>query len=312
MHLLTAVSGTSDSISPVLLVTGLIGALSASLVILGALRALLLRTIGRRRNGYGRISRLGTGTQLPFFTSVLGEPPAVQHSVVKDDYMVPVNRDDPEWDRTSDRLQLKPQPRKFVISVFIDRDYYVQTISDDDQTVLAYSVTTRSRRFRPSLRPVPACSRRERLRRWRDPIHPFQPRIVLGRTRFADLDATEPDHVAPPRLRLRLGASSFDHSETAYYGRPGMYQSFVWSAGDVARQGPLGSVAKARSELPGDGWSHIGSSYAWPAWSELTEFRRFRRETAITNYTVCGAGLSLENYPLPRFGVGEHEVWTLR
>lgn len=311
MHFLAVVSGTTDSGSPVLLVTALIGALSASLFIFGALRVLLLRTIGRRRDRYGRISRLGTGAQLPFFTSVLGEPPAVQHSVVKDDYMVLLDRDDPEWDPESH--QLKAQSREFVVSVFIDRDYYVQTISDDDQTVLAYSVTTRSRRFRPSLRPVPAYGRRERLRLRRDgSLRRLQPRVVLGRTRFADLDATEPDHFAPPRLRFRLGAHNFDYSETAYYGLPGRYQSFVWSASDVARQGPLGSVAGVRSGFPDDGWSRIGSSDAWPDWSELIELRRFRRETAITTYTVCRVDLSLDNYPLHRFGVGDHEVWTLR
>lgn len=310
MHLLAVVSGPTASVSPVLLVTALIGALSAFLVIFGALRALFLRTIGRRRDRYGRISRMGTGAQLPFFTSVLGEPPAVQHSVIKDNYMVPVDRDDPEWD--PDRHQHKAQPQEFVVSVFIDRDYYVQTISDDDQTVLAYSVTTRSRRFRPLLRPVPAYGLRERFRLRRDGSYRrLQPRIVLGRTRFADLDATEPDHFAPPRLRFRLGAHNFDYSETAYYGLPGRYQSFVWSASDVARQGSLGSVGEARSGLPYDGWSRIGSSDAWPDWSELVE-RRFRRETAITTYTVCDVRLQLDNYPLPRFGVREHEVWTLR
>ncbi len=311
MHLLVAASDTTDSVSPVLLVTALIGAFSASLVISGAIRALFLRTVGRRRDRYRRLSRLGTGAQLPFFTSVLGEPPAVQHSVVREDYMVPLDRDDPGWD--PEDHQLKAQPRKFLVSVFIDRDYFVQTISDDDQTVMAYSVTTRSRRFRPSLRPIPAFGWRERLRLRRDgSLRRLQPRVILGRTRFADLDATEPDRFAPPRVRLQFGAHNFDYSEPAYYGLPGMYEWFVWSASDVARQGPLGNVAGARSELLGDDWSKIGVSDEWPDWSEMTELRRFRRETAITTYTVFSVGLSLDNYPLPRFGVGEHEVWTLR
>jgi hypothetical protein len=44
----------------------------------------------------------------------------------------------------------------------------------------------------------------------------------------------------------------------------------------------------------------------------MTELRRFRREPAITTYTVFSVVLSLDNHPLPHFGVGEHEVWTLR
>lgn len=42
------------------------------------------------------------------------------------------------------------------------------------------------------------------------------------------------------------------------------------------------------------------------------ELQRFRRETAITTYTVCAVRLPLDNYPLLHFGVGEHEVTTLR
>lgn len=298
----------SGSVPPVLLLSSLVGALSAVLIVSGAIRTLYLDTVGRRRDRYSRLSRLGTGAQVPFFTSVLGEPPAVQHTVVKEDSMVPLDRDDPGYD--PDAYQQKAEPRAFTVSIYLDRDYYVQTISDDDQTVLAYSVTTRSRRFRPSLRPVPKLGLHER-RRFRRAGASYRPppRIVLGRTRFADLDATEPEHFAPPRLRLRLGAHNFDYSEFAYYGNPGRYQSFVWSASDVARQGRLGDLASARAELPADEWSGTGDDE--PDWSELIELQRFRRETAITTYTVCGTRLLLDNYPTARFGVGEHEVRTL-
>lgn len=306
-------TAVSDSISPVLLTSALTGAISASLVILSALRALLERTIGRRRKAYRRLARLGTGAQVPFFSSALGEPPAIQYTVLKEDYMVLLDRDDPGWD--PEKFQTKPEPREFKISVFIDRDYYVQAVADGDQTVLAYSVTTRSRRFRPSIWPVPPRSLRHRLLRRPDWMMPRrEPRIVLGRTKFADLDATDPDYFAPPRLRLRIGAHNFDYTETAYYGNPGRYQSFAWSASDVARQGPIGNLGKARTDFPQvdpDEWSRVGSSDEWPDWSELPELQRFRRDTAITTYTVCDVKLTIENYPLGRFGVGEHEVRTL-
>lgn len=109
--------------------------------------------------------------------------------------------------------------------------------------------------------------------------------------------------------RLRLGAHNFDYSEFTYYGNPGRYQSFVWSASDVARQGRLGSLAAARAELPAD--ESLGTREGEPEWSELIELQRFRRETAITTYTVCSGRLQLDNYPTARFGVGEHEVRTL-
>jgi hypothetical protein len=37
----------------------------------------------------------------------------------------------------------------FIECFFIDRDYYVQAILDADETVFAFSVTTRSPRFAP-------------------------------------------------------------------------------------------------------------------------------------------------------------------
>jgi hypothetical protein len=174
--------------------------------------------------------------------------------------MVPLDRDDPGWG--PEHRQLKEQPRKFVVSVFIDRDYYVQTISDDVQTVLAYSVTTRSRRFRPSLRPIPAIGRRQRLRLRREgslressSVEPASP------------TSTRPRQITSLHRGFAFSSAphNFDYSEPAYYGLPGMYRWFVWSASDVARQGPLGSVGKARSELPGEGWSEIGVSEEWPA-----------------------------------------------
>lgn len=205
------VPAASDSVPPVLLVTSLVGALSAAIILLGALRVLLTKTIGRRYDRYGRLSRLGTGAQVPFFTAVLGEPPAIQRTVVKDDYMVPLERDDPGYD--PDTWQQKPEQRCFTVSVYIDRDYYVQTISDEDQTVLAYSVTTRSRRFRPSFRPVPSSPgirARLRLRR-RAASHWPLPRIVLGRTPLCRSRCHGPRPLrsaaaapAPRRPQLRL------------------------------------------------------------------------------------------------------------
>lgn len=304
MLIFAAAATNSDAVSPVLLISALVGAISASILVLGALRVLLLKTVWRRWSAYGRLSRLGTGAQLPFFTSVLGEPPAVQRTVFQTETVGAAGNDPRDPGRAD------PRSQSFIVSVFIDRDYYVQTISDDDQTVLAYSVTTRSRRFRPSLHPVPALDfSRIRLRRSKEDRR-VQPHIVLGKTRFSDLDATEPEHFAPPRLRLRIGAHNFDYSETSYFGNPGRYQSFAWTASDVARQGPLGSFANIAAGLDPDRWMNFAEPDD-PDWSELADLHRFRRETAITTYTVCDVRLPIEKYPLWCFGVGEHEVRTL-
>jgi hypothetical protein len=56
-------------------------ALAAVLALLAAVRAWYKRTLGRRRDRYDRLSRLGTNAHLTFFTAVLGEPPAMHRSL---------------------------------------------------------------------------------------------------------------------------------------------------------------------------------------------------------------------------------------
>lgn len=51
----------------------LIGAAAALLVLAGAARAWYRRTLGRRRDRYGRLARLGTRAQLSFFEAVLAQ-----------------------------------------------------------------------------------------------------------------------------------------------------------------------------------------------------------------------------------------------
>jgi hypothetical protein len=53
---------------------------AALLVFAATLRGWYRRTIGRRRDRYRRLARLGTNAQLSFFTSVLGEPPAIRRT----------------------------------------------------------------------------------------------------------------------------------------------------------------------------------------------------------------------------------------
>jgi hypothetical protein len=132
---------------------GVVGALAALLVIAAAVRAQYRRTLGRRRDRYGRLGRLGVGAQLSFVASVVGEPPAVRRTVHSKSTKV-VAIDEPEFDPALARpgadwhdLVVK---ESFTECIFLDRDYYLQTISDDDDTVLAYSVTTRRRGFAPT------------------------------------------------------------------------------------------------------------------------------------------------------------------
>src|SRR5687768_16116817 len=59
-------------------------AVLAAIAIAGILRSVYRRTVGRRRDRYGRLRRLGTMAQVSFFSSVLGEPPAMRRTVDAD------------------------------------------------------------------------------------------------------------------------------------------------------------------------------------------------------------------------------------
>jgi hypothetical protein len=306
---------TVATISPsdVGLVAVLLGGLAGLLAIGGAARAWWRRTLGRRADRYTRLARLGTGAHLSFFVAVLGEPPAMSNTVTKDDYIEYVRPGDPDWNDEAQVSQVRRVSRAFLVSTFIDRDYYVQTISDDDGTVLAFSVTTRSRRFQPVLQvPQPPGP----LARWRwrrahgQPYHaPVY--VKLGRTSFADLDSPDPESFSPPHFRIMMGAHNHAYSEMVYKGNPGYYQTFVWTASDAARQGRFGKGMAVVQEIKGDEWPMPEGDGAEPDWSNMPETQRFRHETVITTYTVIGVSLGLENYPIDRFGPHENIVRTV-
>lgn len=142
-----------------------VAALGALLVVATAARNWWRRTVGRRADRRARLARLGTGARLGFFESVLGEPPAMRQTVVKTDAVEWIGSDDPEYDPSGD-VKWRQVTMIFEVSTFVDRDYFVQTVTDTDETVLAFSVTTRSPRFKPTYQIPTSPSLVQRLR-WR-------------------------------------------------------------------------------------------------------------------------------------------------
>jgi hypothetical protein len=300
------------SASDVGLAAALLGGFAGLLAIGGVTRAWWRRTLGRRADRYTRLARLGTGAHLSFFAAVLGEPPAMRSSTIKDDYVEWVSPEDPDFDPSIEN-QTRLVARHFEVSTFIDRDYYVQTISDDDETVLAFSVTTRSSRFQPIYqvhRRLGFVERWRWRRRWGEPYRPLL-HLKLGRTTFADLDPDDPDQFAGPHLLISMGAHNHAYSEMTYMGNPGSYQSFVWTASDAARHGRFGNGSSVRQEIHADEWPNPNSNEITPTWDDMVETQQFRRETVITTYTVIHPSLSLLNYPLSRFGPHENDVRLL-
>jgi hypothetical protein len=213
-----------DALSLVGLFLGVAGPLIA--VVLW-LRRLLRRTVGRRRDHYARLERLGTNAQLAYFTSALGEPPAFRRTVVS---KVHVLSEEVKFAASEEAREPEviEKEKTFQECIYLDRDYFVQTVVDEDESVVAYSVTTRSRRFKPKLR-SPGFHYVERgwlmrkLRREQRRVPLFD--VRLGATVFGALEE-------PQKLSGSLGARTFNYWEAHWLGNPGHYQWYVFSIND--------------------------------------------------------------------------------
>ncbi len=298
---------SETSVPDVLVLAGtIVGSVSAALGLVAGARAVFLRTIGRRRDLTQRLLRLGTGAQLSFFESVLGEAPAIRRSF---------ELQRPDW-RAPPRTDGSPcslVTRRYSESIFVNSLCYVQTISDQDDTVVGYAITTRSSSFHPTLwfptyhrspfRARLATFRRrliaalrsgpERSRRARviDAIRFDRPigrrrqggtRVELGRTTF--------EHARPgsnPRIQSSRGNKYWSYAEAYWGGNPGYYQHVVFAASRVsgAARFPDGVENLGWSERP---WRETEG----PEWIE-----KARSSGVITTMAVIGMGFEVEDWP---------------
>jgi hypothetical protein len=268
--------------------------LATGFALLSGARSLYRRTLGRRRDRYTRLARLGARAQLSFFSDVLGESPAMRTAITATVA---------EYDE--DQGQMVQRDRVFIEAFFIDRDYYVQAVCDEDETVVAFSITSRSRRFKPTLSFPPRPSRRERRRIRMITGERFAPllEVTLGRSRF---DEIVPDAGWQPQRRGRLGARTFDFTELYYFGNPGYYQHYGFTASSAA-VATIGRIERVVAEL-GHDWT--GGPGDLNRLDESDVVAEFRAATVVTTYTVIGPHFNPENYPT-QFGPHGDEVRVL-
>lgn len=306
----------------------IVGALLAAIALAGVVVGTYRRTLGRRRDQYQRLHRLGTNAQLSFFASVLANPPAMRRSF--DSAITRFDDDDTPY----------PVSVTFIEAVWIDRYFYVHAIADPDETVHAYSVTTRNRRFHPTFRPPggtavePSWLMRRLLRR----EYRFKPNpaVTLGTTRFAELGP-------PQQAASWVGAHNAHYFEAYYFGNPGYYQHFVFSINDAGAwcwdagfgdqfmhdfswgfaneildpdveldqavilsdvgESQVGDAGEADSESDdwlcdeGGGFEDRPLPARWVA---------FRRGARVNTYSVLGPTLSLDDYPLGGAGLNRY------
>jgi hypothetical protein len=279
--------------------SAVLGAIVAAIALSAVARDIYLRTLGRKWDRYRRLRRLGTEAQIDFFAAVLGEPPAIRRTLTKKDYLEYLGTEDEDYDPEGSEVQTREVRRDLTECFFIDRDFYLQTISDSDETVLAYSITSRSRRFRPRLEvpPRPPLQSRWRTeRRWRREGRKVL-KVRLLRTRFADLDSPDPRRFNGVKFEAYTGARSYSYSEFHYMGAVGAYQHFVLTASSATPvAGRYRGLAAALGEVGSDHWPDSGRPDD-PEWKDLPLLQKFRRESPVTGFTVISARLLLVNYP---------------
>jgi hypothetical protein len=250
--------------------------------VIGGTRAAYRKTLGRRHVAYRRLSRLGTNAQLSFFTAVLGEPPAMRRTI---DAMVT---------RLAEEGHRSLRQVSFVECVYIDRWFFVQTLTDSDDAVMAFSVTSRKPRFRPRLlSPGGTASPSHSFFRRRRP-HSFKPffDIHLNKSRFEQLPE-------PGRVVAFLGARRAGYMEGHWFGNPGHHQWYAFAMNDAAPSsggapgvGTIFEVGRGAGEVK---WGFDPVSD--PTFEKVPGVAAFRSRATINTYTVIGGWLSIDDYP---------------
>ena len=229
--------------SPAFILLGVFVVLLSSLITISSGVSLLINlygsTIGRKRLLLRNLRRLSAGVNIGYFESILGPPAFAKTSEPRREY------------------------------VFINRDFYVQAITDLEGAVIGFSLTTRRKHFNPGLTLGPYSLTGEGRT------------IRLGRTKFAEIDG----FAKPSKLSCSLGARRFDYHEEFYFGNPGNYQSFIFAINDAGYR------------------SHPYISPEWELSVDDPRVKAFRRDAIINTYTITAPHISAEN--LGGFRLGE-------
>lgn len=136
-----------------------------------------------------RLVKLANEVQVNYFIKILGDPVFINYA--------------------KDRTQKE--------YIFVDKRFYLQAVTNSDDKVLAYSVTTRLKDFNPKV--------------WAVPNEQKTP-VVLGRTSLEELASI--NYGGPRKCYGFIGNTtpSF-YFEEYYYGNPGNYQTYLFGLNDA-------------------------------------------------------------------------------
>lgn len=216
--------------SPVFVLLTLLGVLFSSLITISTFSSTLFSRLKHKRILLNKLDRLSAGVNIDYFQTVLGDPPVFK--------------------TTADQR---------CEHIFVNRYFYVQAITNMEDSVIVFSVTTRTRHFNPILTLGPYSPTDESLS------------VRLGRTTFAETDVL----VKSPKLSCSIGVHSFHYSEESYFGNPANYQTFIFAINDAGFMHHHPPIS-GREELSIDDPS----------------VKEFRREAVVNTYTITAPSAS--------------------
>jgi hypothetical protein len=307
-------AGSDQILSSFVAVATIVAGVPAVFVISQVLRSFYARTAGRRRGLERRLRRLGTGAQLAYFEGILGQQPAMRRALEPSlAAQQAADRDiglrgrlrrsmrlrGPHGDAMNMAVNMAAPTNVPTAEIFyVEPEFVVQAIVDQHDTVLAYSITTRDERFRPTLDLPPRYRARLRSRLWlliryRYRAHAMV-RVKLGRTRFDKAFAYDRGAVGSVSAWLTPRNGGF--SEAHSLGNAGYYQTFVATASGAGRGRSFGDLHAVMEELGYDDFPSRWDESVKP-YRDMPALRRFRAATSISTMTVIGPFFAGEDFP---------------
>jgi hypothetical protein len=232
--------------SPAVILLGLVVVLLSALITitggLSVLNTFYRSTVAYKRTLRRALARLSVHVHINYVRDILGSPALVNPRQDKCEY------------------------------VFIKKYFYVQAIADTADRVLAFSVTTRSYRFNPSVR-LGSYNLTFKM------LH-----VRLGKTPFSALDSLG---YKPRSVFSEYAARRYSYYEEYYFGNPGNYLTYVFCVNN-AGCAPWPRFGR---------WDTFPNGPRFPAFPnggnniEDPEAVAFRRKAVINTYTVMAGDL---------------------
>ncbi|MBU0999029.1 hypothetical protein KKG24_01840 [Patescibacteria group bacterium] len=173
--------------------------------------------------------------------------------------------------------------------IFGSQNYYVQALTNTQNKVIAYAVTTRDENFNPIITIL------QNAGYTKDGINKMATtNIKLGKDTFSSLNR-DPDNIyldKPDNIFATVGARRFYYQEEYYFGNPGNYQSYFF----VINDGGLENYDSLPSAM-----FDFDNKKLDPSDPEIVEFRN---NSVFNTFQITSPGEGWNNKELRKYMAG--------